>query len=158
MLQLGLLSELSISGFILRRQVGRPLPSNFQWEMGGTPVSFPPYKNRVQNYTKKCGQTTTQTCVQIYAHLRTNLHPFAYTTTGYFCTHNSSYLYAASPWSILALASPLMELWSYGYDGWIRCINRCRNHSQGLSNRRWDLVYWWVKISPLNEQNFTPEF
>ena len=112
------------------------------------------YKITLKNADKpphKHAYKFTPICGQICAHLRTQ-------PRGIFVRNNSSYLYAAPPWSVLALASPLMELWSYGYNGWIRCINRCRNHSQGLSNCRWDLVYWWVKISPLNEQNFTPEF
>jgi hypothetical protein len=36
--------------------------------------------------------------------------------------------------------------------------NRCRDHPQGLSNCSWNLVYWWVKISPLNEQTSLPSF
>ena len=80
-----------------------------------------------------CVQTTTQTCVQICADLRT----VNGTTTGYFCTHNSSFLYARSyykrspplcsmlglpgpaaiPGSVLALASPLIEGWRNGYNG-----------------------------------------
>jgi hypothetical protein len=66
-------------------------------------------------------------CTNSYTNMRTNLRPLRTingTTMAYFCTHNSSYLYAASPGSGLALASPLMGLWRNGYDRWIQCINR----------------------------------
>jgi hypothetical protein len=35
---------------------------------------------------------------------------------------------------------------------------RSSTNPQGLSNCSWNLFYWWVKISPLTEQIFSPEF
>jgi hypothetical protein len=97
--------DLTLRGFIENyassHETGYHSPSSDE-APPGTPVSFPPYKKSVQNYSKKCVQTTTQTCVQICADLRT----VDGTTTGDFCTHNSSYLYAAAPGSVSALASP----------------------------------------------------